>query len=284
MRFGLYLPNQGPFADLRVLSALSREAEEAGWDGVFIWDAIVPIAEHAAEVRDALDGSHDAADPFIAMTAIASATERIRFGALVTPVSRLRPEVFAHQTATLDRYSGGRLIVGIGLGNPLEQFSAFGLPTDSRERAQITDEFLEVVTELWTGRTVEHKGAHFTATGVSLSPTPAQTPRIPIWVGADTRNRAPRRRAARWDGFAPASDDWPEGVISVEDYESMVREIMAMRTSDAAYDVVLIGNLSATSPTVESLPAYEAAGVTWLLVQALTIGDARDRIHRMPQK
>ncbi len=183
MQFGLYLPNQAGFADPRVLASLARDAEHAGWDGIFMWDELFPIYDYAiGREKTAADDDvdwHAVADPIVAMTAIAAATERIRFGALVTPVARLRPEAFAQQTATLDRFSGGRLILGVGLGNPDTQFVAFGHEGDVRIRAAQVDEFLALLVELWAGRAVDFDGVHFRARGVTLTPAPLQSPRIP---------------------------------------------------------------------------------------------------------
>jgi alkanesulfonate monooxygenase SsuD/methylene tetrahydromethanopterin reductase-like flavin-dependent oxidoreductase (luciferase family) len=284
MHFGLYLPTEGDFADVRLLAHLAQDAEDAGWDGFFIWDALLPIYEHSDRIRDALGETGDIVDPFVALTAIAAGTTRLRFGALVTPLPRLRPEAFARQTATLDQFSDGRLIVGVGLGNPPDQFTAFGGEADLRVRAAMLDEFLDVLLQLWSGNKVNTRGAHYVAEGISMTPTPHQRPRIPIWIGADSKNRAPRRRAARWDGFVPASDSWPDGVISPADYEAIVADVTALRSEahEGPFDVVVIGNVSGTRPTTESLSAYAAAGVTWVLSQALSVADARARIAAGP--
>jgi len=271
MRTGLYLPNQGAFADPRRLASLAVDAEAAGWDGFFIWDELQPIFRP----------TDDAADAMVALSAVAFATERLRIGAMVSPLSRLRPEAFALQTATLDRLSGGRLIVGAGLGNPYEQFTAFGHEADLKVRAEMVDEFLDLLTRLWSGSTVDFHGAHYTALSVSMTP-PLQSPRIPIWIGADSRNRAPRRRAARWDGFIPASHHWPDEVIPPEDYETAMADIRPLRSPEEPFDVVVIGDATGTRPAADELSAYEAAGVTWHLVQALTIEDAETRIRRGP--
>jgi hypothetical protein len=227
MQFGLYLPNQAGFADPRVLASLARDAEHAGWDGIFMWDELFPIYDYAiGREKTAADGDvdwHAVADPIVAMTAIAAATEQIRFGALVTPVARLRPEAFAQQTATLDRFSGGRLILGVGLGNPDTQFVAFG-----------------------------HEG--------------------------DVRIRA----AQVWDGFAPVSHEWPHGVISAAQYREIVADIRSERTSETPFDVVLIGNADASVPSTSDLDEYAGAGVTWHLVQALTVNEAIERVRRGP--
>ena len=284
MRHGLYLPTEGDFADVAVLVTLAREAELHGWDGFFIWDELLPVYTHSDAVRQTLGDSGHVVDPLVALTAIAAATQRLRLGAMVTPLARHRPEILAKQTATLDRYSGGRLILGVGLGNPPDQFTAFGGEADLRVRAEMVDEFLEVVTLLWSGQEVSHHGSHYTVSGISLLPTPLQTPRIPIWVGADSRHAAPRRRAARWDGFVPASESWPDGVITPDEFEAIVADIGAQRAARSPFDVVVIGNAAGTHPATNSLPAYETAGVTWALTQALNVDEAHHRIRRGPPR
>jgi alkanesulfonate monooxygenase SsuD/methylene tetrahydromethanopterin reductase-like flavin-dependent oxidoreductase (luciferase family) len=282
MLHGIYLPSQGAFADVGLLVELARSAEAAGWDGFFIWDELLPLHPHTDAVREALGESDDAADAMVALTAVAAATERIRFGTLVTAVARLRPETFARQAVTLDRLSAGRLVLGVGLGHPDDQFTAFGMDLDLRTRAAMVDEFLDLVNRLWTGERVDFEGKYYTCRGVSLRPTPLQQPRIPIWIGAGGSFRPPRRRAARWDGFAPASEQWPLVVIPPETYEEIAADLRAVRTPDTPYDVVLIGNADATEPTAATVPQYERSGVTWLLTQALTVPDARARILQGP--
>ncbi len=174
-------------------------------------------------------------------------------------------------------------MVGAGLGNPPDQFSAYGGPGDLRQRAAMVDEFLDLLTRLWTGDPVDFGGAYYTATGVALRPTPLQRPRIPIWIGADSTHRAPRRRAARWDGFVPASESWPEGVISAREYVGMAADIAAQRSVDQPpVDLVVLGDAAGTRPTPAELEDYAAAGVTWVLVQALTVDDARRRVTEHP--
>jgi alkanesulfonate monooxygenase SsuD/methylene tetrahydromethanopterin reductase-like flavin-dependent oxidoreductase (luciferase family) len=276
VRYGLYLPTQGAFADARLLAELARIAEDSGWDGVFLWDELLSIAPDVdPELRRGLGGSGglETADTLIALTAIAGATQRIRFGPLVTALPRLRPEVLAHQTATLDHYSEGRLILGVGLGNPDLQFRAFGYPADPKVRAAMLDEFLDLVALLWTGEPVTFSGTYCRALDVSLAPGCLQRPRIPIWIGTDSRHRAPLRRAARWDGFAPVYG-WPDHVIPPKRYRELTGYVAGHRTAEAPLDVVLMGNRDGTRPPPEAADEYAAAGVTWWLVQCLSAEDA----------
>ena len=267
---------------MRVLVHLAVEAEAAGWDGFFIWDAVLPIFEHSDAVRDRLGTSRAIADPVVALTAIGAATSRLRFGSLVAPLPRLRPETFAQQMATIDRLSGGRLVIGAGLGSPDAQFTAFGLDVDLRRRAAMVDEFLDVVAHLWSGNPVEHRGPHYTVTGVKEAPWR----RPPIWIAGGATSCAPRRRAARWEGFVPASDGWPEEVIPPDAYRAMAADIASLRQRRglAEFALVVIGNADATAPSVADLPLYTDAGVTWVLVQAFTAEDASARVQRGPNQ
>lgn len=133
--YGFFLPNFGPFGDPTVLVELARRAEDAGWDGFFIWDHILLGAA----------GDQEVADPWITLAAIAAVTTRIRFGALVTPVTRRRPWKLTSETASLDRLSNGRLVFGAGLGVPADaEFGVFHEEADAKVRAEKLDEGLEI--------------------------------------------------------------------------------------------------------------------------------------------
>src|SRR4051795_9499221 len=105
MRYAVGVPNLREYADPRTIAAIGRDAEAAGWDGVFVWD-------HLA----ARESKQPATDPWIALAAIAVTTETVRLGAMVTPLARRRPWKVARETVALDLLSGGRVVVGVGLG------------------------------------------------------------------------------------------------------------------------------------------------------------------------
>ena len=174
MRFAVDVPNFGDFADPRVVADLARRAEEAGWDGLFVWDHVT----HRKELRRAI------ADPWVLLTAAALATRTIRLGTMVTPVARRRVPKLAREVTTLDRLTGGRMILGAGLGSPIaDEFGSFGETTDTRELAARLDEGLEALHLLWSGEPVTFHGDHVRIEDVAFRPTPVQRPRVPIWVG-----------------------------------------------------------------------------------------------------
>src|SRR6476659_4081610 len=129
MRFGLVVQMTESLGYPQPLAQLAREAEAAGWDGFFLWDIFGGDAQHPTPV----------VDPWIMLAAIAATTERIRFGPMVTPVPRRRPWKLAREAVTLDHLSGGRLILGVGVGVPPEEFQRFGEPADPRVRAAMLD-------------------------------------------------------------------------------------------------------------------------------------------------
>jgi alkanesulfonate monooxygenase SsuD/methylene tetrahydromethanopterin reductase-like flavin-dependent oxidoreductase (luciferase family) len=191
MRFGLTLPIFDELADPIVLAGLAADAEAAGWDAVFVWDHV----RYRAPTRSATD-------PWIAIAAMATRTERVLLGPMVTPLARRRPQIVARQLVALDQLSAGRMVLGVGVGldGSGEEFSRFGEEPDVRRRADRLDESLEVLTGLLSGAEVDHRGETVTAAGVRFLPTPVQD-RLPIWVAARWPNQRPLRRAARYDGL-----------------------------------------------------------------------------------
>ena len=146
------------------------------------------------------------ADPWIALTAIALATERLRLGAMVTPLARRRPWDVARQVAVLDRLSGGRMVFGAGLGgDSRRELSAFGEERDPRARAALLDEALELVASLWRGEEVTRSGAAFALDARGGAPDASQQPGPPVWLGCVWPHRRPLVRAARYDGVFPVS-------------------------------------------------------------------------------
>ena len=211
-------------SDPRVLAELAAAADANGWDGFFLWDHMA----YDPPVR-AL------ADPWIALAAIACATERMIIGPLVTPLPRRRIHKLARETASLDLLSGGRTVFGAGIGGDKGgELSAFGEETDARERGRMLDEGLEQLLEYWDG---------------AFEPRPVQRPRIPVWLAARWPNRKPVRRAARYDGIFPIDLTGPD------DLATLVDEIG--RTDGFDYVVT-------NGPDVDPAP-WEDAGATWCL-------------------
>ena len=124
-RRGIFIAPFDELADPNTLAALAASAEAHGWDGLFVWDHV----RYRAPVRAV-------ADPWVALAAVAAATDRIRLGPLVTPLARRRVQKLARETVTLDHLSRGRLVLGVGLGSDRNgELGPFGEVVDLRERA-----------------------------------------------------------------------------------------------------------------------------------------------------
>ena len=227
MRFGIELGPWGDFADPGVLAELAREAEAAGWDGFFVWDAMVYDPPGVLTAK---------ADPWVALAAVAMATERVKLGPMVTPLPRRRPWKLAREAVSLDQLSDGRLILGVGLGDPSEEeFAWFGESgIDHATRARMLDEVLAILDGLWRAEPFSFTGEHYRLHEMTFAPPPRQSPRIPIWVGGWWPNTAPMRRAARWDGVAPGRLGAP---LTPADLRALVAYIGEQRTSTDPFDV-----------------------------------------------
>ena len=179
-------------------------------------------------------------DPWVALSAIAVATERIRIGPMVTPISRRRPHKLARETITLDHLSRGRLTLGVGLGSDSSgELEPFGEESDPKARARLLDDGLEKLAGYWAGE---------------FEPLRVQRPRIPVWVAGRWPNRRPLRRAAKWDGLFPIDLPEPDALGELAADLADLRE-----DPDAPFDLVSSGR-----PRRRPRP-WEAAGATWVL-------------------
>jgi alkanesulfonate monooxygenase SsuD/methylene tetrahydromethanopterin reductase-like flavin-dependent oxidoreductase (luciferase family) len=226
---GIYVAPFDELADPRRVARLAARAEERGWDGFFVWDHI----RYSPPVRGV-------ADPWVTLSAVACATERLRIGPMVTPPARRRIQKLTREAVTLDHLSAGRLVLGLGLGSPRHgEFGPFGEVDDPPAQAGLLDDGLERLAAYWAGE---------------FEPLPVQRPRIPIWLAARWPSRRPVRRAARWDGVFPVDLPGPEAVAE------LVAEIAALRGDDTGPFDVVVDN----PPEVDPGP-WAAAGATWCL-------------------
>jgi alkanesulfonate monooxygenase SsuD/methylene tetrahydromethanopterin reductase-like flavin-dependent oxidoreductase (luciferase family) len=255
VHFGLFLPPFDEFAEPRRVMALATSAEDAGWDGLFLWDHM--LAGPGVAV----------ADPWVTMAAIATSTTRLRFGALVTPLPRRRPWVLARQMATLDRLSAGRLVAGVGVGDDgWSEFSSFGEPEDPVVRGEVLDEALDLLQRFLAGNEVHHRGRHFVVDSTALLPRPRQDP-LPIWGACRWPHRKPVARAAKLHGCFPIFPvDGPPPPPAPSDIAA-IRRMLADFGARPDLDLVIRCALSLEDPAgvAETVSSLDDAGVTWIL-------------------
>jgi len=253
-------------------------AEEAGWDGFFLWDHLL---------WDEPEGQ--VADPTVVISAVAARTDRIRIAIMVNSLARRRPAKVARETATLDVLTAGRLIVGAGLGTLASEFTAFGESADPRVRAARVDESLHLLDAFWAGQPVTFHGEYLTATGVTMLPRPVQRPRIPVWCGGRWPNKRPFRRAARWDGVMPIHTGYGLGeTMPPAELRAVLAYTQEHRTQNGPFDVALEGRTdgSAADRGGQLVASYVRAGLTWW-IEALgwwrgTTAEAMDRVRQGP--
>jgi len=256
VKHGIFLPPFAEFASPRRVAELAAAAEQAGWDGFYLWDHM--LAEPGVPVAEA----------WTTLTAIAMTTTGIRLGALVTPLARRRPWVLARQIATLDQLSGGRLVAGIGLGDDgWREFSAFGEETSPRARGELLDESLEVLLRLLSGNEVHYRGSRLVVDSGPMLPRPVQDP-VPVWAGCWWPNRKPLARAARLQGCFPIFPDSGQRSAAprVTDLTALRAELTALG-GPASLDIAVCCALHRLSPAERGdvVGGLREAGVTWLL-------------------
>jgi alkanesulfonate monooxygenase SsuD/methylene tetrahydromethanopterin reductase-like flavin-dependent oxidoreductase (luciferase family) len=248
MRYGFVLPS----GDARLAADAAAAAEQAGWDGFFVWE---PVWGN---------------DAWVSLTAAAMLTERIRLGTMLSPIARMRPWKLASEAASLDNLSGGRVILGIGLGAPDSGYAAFGEVIDRRARAELTDEGLAILTGLWAGQPFSFSGKHYQVRPTEFAPPapPVQQPRIPIWV-VGAHGRAPSmRRAAAYDGLLPTVIDAKgRHTLKLAHMPAILAELRELRGDDAPYEIIVEGETPGGDPRVaaKKVRPWAKAGATWWL-------------------
>jgi alkanesulfonate monooxygenase SsuD/methylene tetrahydromethanopterin reductase-like flavin-dependent oxidoreductase (luciferase family) len=257
MRHAIFVPPFGELADPRAIIDIAVAAEQSGWDGLFVWD----------HVLSHIDGNWEIADPWVALAGAAACTSRIRLGPMVTPVPRRRILKLARETVTLDRLSRGRLTLGLGTGGDLgREYSAVGEDADARRLGRALDEGIAVLTALWAGETVTHRGELY-VDNVSAVPGPVQQPRIPLWFGTARHEGKPVERAARYDGIFPLAGEAAEVAQIAETIEQL-------RGSRDGFDIAV------KTPPGTDAAKFAAAGATWAM-HAFWPGDRPDDVLRV---
>jgi alkanesulfonate monooxygenase SsuD/methylene tetrahydromethanopterin reductase-like flavin-dependent oxidoreductase (luciferase family) len=274
VRFGIILTT----GNIHEIADMAAAAEGAGWDGVFFWDGM------------ALPGGWPTYDPWVTMAAIALRTERVRFGAIVTPPSRRRPWKLARETMTLDHLSQGRLVLPVGLGAIDDRgFGGVGEATDRRTRAERLDESLEILTLAWSGEPFSYAGEHFQMEEMQFQPPSLQKPRIPIWVVALWPRPKSIDRAFRYDGIMPAVGAPPNNAPTPDDIQAIAAAARERKGEGASFDIILEGTTPAADPEAarEQLRPLAEAGATWWIEspwESPTVASLRERIAAGPPR
>lgn len=268
MKFGFVLPE----GDAKTAVRFAQEAEQAGWDGFFMWEPVWGV------------------DAWVSLTAVAMRTNTIKLGTMLTPLSRMRPWKLASETATLDNLSDGRVILAVGLGAINSGFETFGEVTDLRTRAELLDEGLDILTGLWKGQPFSYEGKHYQIQEFEfpiLPDPPAQQPRIPIWVvGAWPRPKS-MARVVNYDGILPYIVEHIDGKkqsrpTAQADLQAIQTFVQEKRTLDTPFDFVMEGKSTPTDH--ELMHNWAQAGASWWIESpwGMSLDDVWKRMRQGP--
>ena len=205
--FGTSLPSRGEMAGPEQLRNVAQRAEALGYDHVWVSDHIIlpkkvdsfyPYAEDGVATFKPDEPYYE---PLSALNFIAGCTQRVRLGTHVLIIPYRNPVLTAKILSTLDVLSGGRVILGAGVGWIEEEFQAMGLDT-YKDRGAVTDEYLQVYKELWTKEDASFDGKYYQISDTGFEPKPVQKPHPPVWIGGHS-GPAVRRAAKYGDGWMP---------------------------------------------------------------------------------
>ena len=275
MRYGFIVDGW----DVRTIGELTEEAEAAGWDGLFISDALAIGTEEFP--------AFDFFDPWVALAVMATRSKRIRIGTIITPVPRRRPWKLAREALTVDHLSNGRLILGVGLGaaEPDGGFFKVGESMDLKVRAQKLDEGLAVLSGLWTGKPFSFTGEHYTIKDLSMLPSPVQTPRIPIWVVGVWQKQKSMDRVLKWDGILPQKYKSMDRLTPAE-VKKLKEFVEERRPNSGQFDIIAGGQTPGGNrkQAVKTVAPFAKAGATWWLESLYTSSSdkLRKRIKQGP--
>ena len=280
MQFGVTVPNNWGIEDPQQVLAFGPLAEELGYDSVWVMDHLF----NTGYIRERLEGK-PYYHPMSTLSYLAATTKRVMLGTSVLVLPYHNPVELAKYTASLDQISGGRVILGVGVGAMTEEFDALGI--SMRDRASLTNECITIMKELWTNPSPSYESKRWKFNDLLFSPKPVQKPHIPFWVGGSSSG-AMRRAALRGDGWHPTG-------VSPEEFSIGRREISEMATAAGRDPDSLTWSLRVEveahgGPSSErtagrarlsggdpdamaaSLAAYEMAGVQHVIL-ALNTGD-----------
>lgn len=272
MKFGLALP----YGSARTVATLAQAAEEAGWDGCFLGDAIW------------------CEDPMIALAAAAMTTRRIRLGTMIVPVPLRRPWKLASESLALDRLSDGRLILGLGTGAVWMGWQSFpDAVTDGKARAEMLDETIDILTLLYQRKQADYDGKHYhlkltLMDTMHYPPKPVQQPRVPLWaVGIWPRKRS-MARILKCDGMfvEKVGADGKAVTVTPGDIAEIRAYVDANRTLTTPFDIVANGKTDGLNRAgcQDSLLPWIEAGATWWIEELWGMQEEAviDRIRQGP--
>jgi len=251
MKYGFTLP----YSDARKVADVAKAAEDTGWDGMFLGDAIWCM------------------DPMISLAAAAMVTSRIRLGTLVIPVPLRIPWKLASESVNIDHLSNGRLTLGLGMGAVWMGWQGFPDEiADTKARARMLDETIDLLTLLYQRKPFDYDGSHYhvkltLVDEMHYPPRPVQQPRIPLWIPGVWPRKRSMERVLKCDGILPQKMDSGNQFVEVKpaDLAEIKAYVDAARTQTTPFDYVIEGKTGGMTPAqmADTLGPWAGAGMTW---------------------
>jgi len=272
MKFGL----GSYYGSARDTAECARLAEDCGWDGLFIGDAVWCV------------------DPMVSLAAAAMVTSRIRLGAMVIAVPLRRPWKIAGESAALDNLCGGRLILGLGTGAVYMGWQGFpDEVTDQRPRAEMLDETIDILNLLYRRKPFDYDGRHYHLRLTKVDeryypPPPIQQPRVPIWVPGRWPGEKSMRRALKCDGLLPEKHDEKGNPVEVTrtDLRAIRDYLLSQRDPGTPFDIVTSGKSGGLSlrESRDLAGSWAEAGATWWVedLWEASTDEVKERIRQGP--
>ena len=261
MKFGVMFANAGPRARPEDAVAMAQDAEAAGFESLWTVEHVVVPAGYESEYPYSADGrmpggeDADIPDPLVWLAWVGAVTTTLRLATGILILPQRNPVVLAKELATLDLLSGGRVVLGVGVGWLREEFDALGVPFE--ERAARTDEYVEALRVLWRDAEPTFRGRFADFDRAKSHPKPAQEGGIPIVVGGHT-NAAARRAGRLGDGFFP-------GRATTEDLTPLLDE-MRRAAKDAGRDADAIEVTAGGAMDLDGVKRFAELGVERIVV------------------
>ncbi len=284
MHIGVTPINSGTYLDPGFLRSFAQQLEGLGYESVWTFEHVIIPHDYESEYpynpsgKIAIPSHMGFTDPFIALTFVAGATENLKLGTGVNIVTQTNPLYFAKQASSIDHLSGGRLVLGVGVGWLEEEFDAIGVPFD--RRGQRADEYIDAITAAWTGEDLDFRGEFPDWHGFQMLPRPVQEPRIPILVGG-TSAPAIRRVVARGDGWYVIHKD-------LDHFKSLIEQLHAEcdRQGRDPAELKLTAYWNYHREGLEGLEVYRDHGVERLLINtaALRMGDPESAVAQFAEE
>jgi hypothetical protein len=270
MKYGLTLP----YGSARSAARLSQLAEETGWDGCFLGDAIW------------------CQDPMIALAAAGMVTSRIRLGTMITPVPLRRPWKLASESLALDHLTNGRLILGLATGAVWMGWQGFpDEVTDQKARAEMLDETIDILTLLYQREQFDYDGRHYhlklsLVDEIHYPPKPVQQPRIPLWVVGVWQRKKSMQRVLKSDGIIPEKYSQTGEIEELTPAD--IREIKTFvdenRSLESPFNIVVGGKTEGLdrAQLQDKLLPWIEGGATWWVEEVLE-GNEENAAKRIRQ-